>query len=145
MDGFSYPVDVARGVDAPDLVEAAAGPERESNEALEARVQRFQQEYLFVERQDACPRLVLPALDAAERVADVVALVDRALEDRLEQSALAAHRLRHESPLLVTRTRGQVRSPQVQVANDLAPKCGGRCTTICASRFLADFSGVYVL
>jgi hypothetical protein len=33
----SYPVDVARGVDAADLVEAATGPERESNEALEAR------------------------------------------------------------------------------------------------------------
>ena len=27
----------------------------------------------------------------------------------------------------------------------LAPKCGRKCATICASRFLADFSGVYVL
>jgi hypothetical protein len=25
-----------------------------------------------------------------------------------------------------------------------APKCGRKCATICASRFLADFWGVYV-
>ena len=46
-----------------DLVEPAAGPEREPNESLEARVKRFQQQRLFVEHQNPCPRLVLPALD----------------------------------------------------------------------------------
>ena len=30
-------------------------------------------------------------------------------------------------------------------SSGLAPKCGRKCATICASRFLADFSGVYVL
>ena len=29
-------------------------------------------------------------------------------------------------------------------SSGLAPKCGRKCATICASRFLADFSGVYV-
>jgi hypothetical protein len=51
-------------------------------------VKRFQQQSLCIERQDASPRLVFPTLDAAERVANVVALVDRALEDRLEQATL---------------------------------------------------------
>src|SRR5262245_13771233 len=30
-------------------------------------------------------------------------------------------------------------------SSGLAPKCGRKCATICASRFRADFSGVYVL
>src|SRR5215218_568176 len=30
-------------------------------------------------------------------------------------------------------------------SSGLAPKCGRKCATIWASRFLADFSGVYVL
>ena len=83
-------------------------------------MKRFQQQRLFVERQDASPRLVLPALDAAERVADVVALVDRALEDRLEQAALAPHRaLRHQTAVLVARIARHLRPPQVQIADDV--------------------------
>jgi len=58
-------------LDAANLVEAASGAEGEADEAREARVKRFQQQRLFGERQDASARLVLAALDAAERVADV--------------------------------------------------------------------------
>ena len=95
-------------------------PEREADEALEARVERLQQLRLLVERQHARPRLVLPALDAAERVADVVAFVDRALEDRLQQAALATDRaLRHEAPVLVPRIAGHLCPSQVQVADDV--------------------------
>jgi hypothetical protein len=58
--------------------------------------------------------------DAAERVADVVALVDRALEDRLEQPALATHRaLRHLTSVLVTRVAGHLGAAQIQVADDI--------------------------
>lgn len=60
-----------------------AGHKGEADEALEARVEGTQQLRLLVECEHARPRLVLPALDAAERVADVVAFVDCALEDRL--------------------------------------------------------------
>jgi hypothetical protein len=31
------------------------------------------------------------------------------------------------------------------IVRRLAPKCGRKCATICASRFLADLSDVYVL
>ena len=89
VDCPARPVDTALRIDATDLVKPASGPERESDEALEAQMERLQQERLLVERQNARPRLVLSALDAAERIADVVALVDRALEDGLEQPALA--------------------------------------------------------
>jgi hypothetical protein len=37
------PINIAPGIDAADLIEAATGPQREADEALEARVQRFQQ------------------------------------------------------------------------------------------------------
>src|ERR1700730_18801929 len=78
------PVDIAFRIDATDLVKPAAGGEREAQEALEARMERFQQQRLLVQRQNAGSRLVLPALDTAERVAEVVAVVYRTLEDRLE-------------------------------------------------------------
>jgi hypothetical protein len=41
MNGPSHPVDIALGSDAADLVQTAAGPEREPDEALEARVKRW--------------------------------------------------------------------------------------------------------
>jgi hypothetical protein len=50
VDGSTQPINVALGHDAADLIEATAGPEREADEALEARVKRFQQQSLFVER-----------------------------------------------------------------------------------------------
>ena len=107
-------------IDTADLVEAAARPEREPNEALEASVERFQQQRFFVERQDARPRLVLSTLDATKRVADVVALIDRAFEDRLEQPALAADRaLRDNAALLVSRIASHLRPSQVQIADDV--------------------------
>src|SRR5439155_17537672 len=103
----TQPVDIAFGCDAADLVETTAGPQREPDEPLKAWVERFQQQRLFVERQHPSSRFVLPALDAAERVLDVVPFVDGALEDRLEQPAFAANRaLRNESPLLVARIPG---------------------------------------
>jgi hypothetical protein len=43
MNGPSYPVDIALGSDAADLIQTATGPRREADEALEARVKRFQQ------------------------------------------------------------------------------------------------------
>src|SRR5581483_8043740 len=92
VDGAAQPVDVSLRSDTADLVEATAGAEREPDESLEARMERFQQQRLRVEREHAGSRLVLAALDAAERVADVAGLVDRALEDRLQQPAFAAHR-----------------------------------------------------
>jgi hypothetical protein len=84
------PVDVASAVDAADLVQTAAGAERETDEALEAQVERLQQLRLLVECQNPRARLVPPALDAAERIAEVVAVLDRALEDGLQQPAFAA-------------------------------------------------------
>ena len=75
---------------------------------------------LFVEGEHARPRLVLAALDAAERVAEVVALVDGALEDGLQQPALSADgALGDRPPILVTGVPGQVRPAQVQVADDV--------------------------
>ena len=43
MNGSSHPVDIALGSGSADLVQTAAGPESEPDEALEARVKRFQQ------------------------------------------------------------------------------------------------------
>jgi hypothetical protein len=53
-------------------------------------VERLQQLCLLVERQDARARLVPSTLDAAERIAEVVAVLDGALEDGLQQPAFAA-------------------------------------------------------
>src|SRR2546425_598078 len=93
---------------------------REPNESLEARVERFQQEGLFAERQNSRWWLVLSPLDAAERVPDVVALVDRSLEDRLEQTALAPYRaLRNQAAVPMARIARHLRPPQVQVPNDV--------------------------
>jgi hypothetical protein len=83
-------------------------------------VKRFQQQSLFIERQDASPRLVFPTLDAAERVANVVAIVDRTLEDRLEQATLAPHcAVGHETALLVARIARHLRPAQIQIADDV--------------------------
>src|SRR5207249_1034866 len=61
-----------------------------SRTKLEARVERFQQYRFLIEAEHTRPWLVLPALDSAERVAEVVPLFDCPLEDGLEQAALAA-------------------------------------------------------
>src|SRR5262249_129064 len=113
-------VDVAIGCDAADLVETAAGPQREPDEPLEARMKRPQQQRLFVERQHPSPRLVLAAFDAAERVLDVMSFVDGAFEDRLQQPAFSANRaLRNEPALLVTGIACHLRPPQIEVADNI--------------------------
>ena len=56
-------------------------------------MERFQQLALLVEAQDTCPRLVLAALDAAERILEVVAFLDRPLE-------IACSRLRSRRTVL---------------------------------------------
>jgi hypothetical protein len=47
VDRSTQPVDTALGCNAADLVEAAAGPEREPDEPLEARMKRSQQQRFF--------------------------------------------------------------------------------------------------
>ena len=84
VDRPARPVDTALRIHATDLVKPAASAEREAHEALEARMERLQQQRLLVQRQNAGSRLVLPALDTAKGVAEVVAVVYRTLEDRLE-------------------------------------------------------------
>src|SRR5204862_1663825 len=114
------PVDVTLRTDAADLVESATGPERKPNEPLKSRMERFQQQCLSVEREDARPRLVLATLDAAEGIPDIVSLVDRAPEDRLQQSTLTATgALRHEPALLVSRIARHLHPSQIQVADDV--------------------------
>src|SRR5438874_5534731 len=83
-------------------------------------MQRVEQFGFLVEVQHACPRLVFAALDAAERVLEVVALLDRAFEDRLQQTALTPDRALRDLPARLMSRRGRhLRSPEVQIPNDV--------------------------
>src|SRR2546428_5273332 len=120
VHGAILPVDVAVWIDAADLVEPRAGSEGEANETLEARMQRVQQLLFLVEAQDTRSRFVLAALDATERILEVVALFDRPFEDRLEQTALTPDRTLRDPPArLVSRRRRHLSSPEVQVPDDV--------------------------
>ena len=86
-----------------------APPERETDETLKAQMEPLQQQRLLVQRQNARPRPVLSALDVAERIADVVTIVNRALDNGLEQPALATNcALRDDAAILVPRIAGHL-------------------------------------
>ena len=130
----------------PRIIEAAATAQRESNEALEARAERFQQLRFSVQAEHARARLVLPASDIAERLAEVVAIFDGALEDGLEQAALEPDgALEDATPVLVTTPPGHLGAPEVQITDDVGlrdlveprrAEVGGARRS--ASRFLAS-------
>jgi hypothetical protein len=62
VDRPARPVDTALRIDATDLVKPTSGAERESDEALEAQMERIQQQRLLVQRRTRVRALSFPRL-----------------------------------------------------------------------------------